>query len=519
MRWTIARKLFLALVSTSVVTLVLSAVLGMWNFQRDFLDYKTKQDIAMLDEIAQGVTQHFRQYGNWTRLRDNPMQWRQLVKQNSLPAAGFSQHSRPPPPGPDRRRGADSQPGKDRPHDSPRGMPGAPPPPGTSPQSGPQTGPHSNDPLDIIGRLALYDDTGAHMAGAVIGHKTGEALPILIDNQPVGSLRLAPAQALTQEIDLRFAQGQSRSLIWIGLVVLLCATAVALLLSRQMTQPIKLLVDRARAMTRGNYEDRVALAGNSELSDLAQDFNKLAKTLDSNRQSRRQWISDISHELRTPLAILTAELQALEDGIREYNDGTRASLQLEVHRLNRLVHDLYELSASDEGTLSVALSSVDLAAILDEVLQAARQRIEDHSINLEILPLPSQAGSLIVLADSARLTQLFTNLIENSLRYTDTPGVLRVQCSKVGNFAEVVFEDSPPGVPDHQLAKIFDRLYRAEPSRGRHSGGSGLGLSICKAIVEAHGGSLSAAPSALGGLLIRASFPLAPDTVHEAQRA
>jgi two-component system sensor histidine kinase BaeS len=486
MRWTIASRVFLALVLTSAITLALNTLLGRWSFQRDFLAYKAEQDIEMLGEIATGFVQQYQQHGDWSALEDDPASWRQLVR-NSSPRPAHQRGSRRP----DERFRDRPPPRRDR---------------------FPENGPPSNDPLNIVGRLALFDDRGSLIAGSVASG-IEQSMPLIVAGTQAGELRLAPPVVLTEEIDLRFARGQSRSLMISAFAVSIIAILAAFILARQMTRPVKLLVNRARTMTAGEYSEQVFIAGNSELTDLAQDFNKLARTLEDNRRSRRQWISDISHELRTPLAILTAEIQALEDGVREFNESTRNSLALEIQRLNRLVNDLYELSASDEGTLSMHPSLIDLEAILAESVEGMSDRIKDHGLSLEfekseaVLAVPT---ILTVQADATRLSQLFANLIENSLRYTDAPGILRVRCDKITNDSvDVVFEDSAPGVPENLLPKLFQRLFRVEQSRGRHSGGSGLGLAICKAIAEAHDATMSAASSDLGGLCVRITFPLA----------
>lgn len=500
MRWTIARKLFVTLVLTSAMTLLLSASLGQWRFQRDFLAYKAAQDSQLLDVVAQNFGAYYTPLGNWDAVQRDSQQWRVLVF-DSLP-------NRP-------RSNVNAQPelnarrGEQRP--PPQGPLGRPPPrseqgwrpPG--PGGRPRNRPPPVDPLNLAGRLGLYDAVGQAVAGTQIDVGVGASSLILSGNEPVGELRLAPSNVLTEELDLGFAAGQRRSLMMIALAVLLLATLASWVLAPQLTQPIKRLANRARKMTAGGYEQRLAVAGSGELTDLAIDMNELASTLEKNRQSRQQWIADISHELRTPLAILTAELQALEDGIRQYSDDTRASLQLEVQRLTRLVQDLYELSAADEGRLTVIREPIDLVAILKQSMAANRTRIEEHELRLTLTLSPQP---IIVDADAVRLDQLFCNLVENSLRYTDSPGALKVGIARVESGVEVVFEDSAPGVPTQSIGRVFERLYRLEPSRGRHSGGSGLGLAICKAIAQAHDGRIAAEPSALGGLRIRVTLPV-----------
>ena len=233
----------------------------------------------------------------------------------------------------------------------------------------------------------------------------------------------------------------------------------------------------------------------------------MALTLEKNEKARRQWVADISHELRTPLAVLRGEIEALLEGIRSTTPESIRSLHAEVLRLNRLVDDLYQLALSDLGTLTYHKENLDLAEILRDFIEPYGAEFARKSIRFSADI--AQGFEITVFADSERLHQLFANLIDNSLKYTDTGGelIIRLTCST--GQATVDFEDSAPGVPEEELDRLFDRLYRVEASRSRSSGGAGLGLAICKNIVEAHEGTISAHPSPLGGVLIRVTMPVA----------
>jgi two-component system sensor histidine kinase BaeS len=222
--------------------------------------------------------------------------------------------------------------------------------------------------------------------------------------------------------------------------------------------------------------------------------------------SRQRWVADIAHELRTPLAILRGELDAIEDGVRTFDPATRKSLQAEVARLTKLVGDLHDLSVYDEGVMNCQSERVDIGALLGAVLENAENRLRDAGIELT-RQLPKD--TVEVLADATRLEQLFANLLKNTERYTDSPGSLRVMCSVDSDMVDLQFADSAPGVPDRSLGQLFDRLFRVNASRSRDTGGAGLGLSICEAIVDAHGGTIQAMNSDAGGLLIRVRLPLA----------
>jgi len=221
---------------------------------------------------------------------------------------------------------------------------------------------------------------------------------------------------------------------------------------------------------------------------------------------RQQWISDIAHELRTPLAILGGEVEALKDGVRQVNRDTLDSLHAEVRHLSKLVNDLHELSLADAGMLTMKKAPVDCAQVLNETLRLFERRFDQKRIAVE--NNMQHQYPIMVMGDADRLQQLFSNLMENNLRYTDSPGTLKIGHELIANRLLIFFEDSGPGVPEASLAKLFDRLYRVDKSRSRLQGGSGLGLSICKSIVTALGGEIRAANAAGGGLRIELELPL-----------
>jgi two-component system sensor histidine kinase BaeS len=250
----------------------------------------------------------------------------------------------------------------------------------------------------------------------------------------------------------------------------------------------------------------VPVGRSDELGQLARDFNSLALALEKNEQARRQWVADISHELRTPLTVLRGEIEALQDGVRQPNPQAIGSLHGEVLRLGRLVDDLYQLALSDLGALTYRKTEAHLDELLDQAIEPLKEEFSRKGIALQV---DRPAGShLTLLADPERLHQLFGNLLENSLKYTDAGGRLDIRLETTADEAVIHFSDSAPGVTGPELDKLFDRLYRVENSRNRHTGGAGLGLSICRNIVEAHEGTIIARPSPLGGVWITVRLPI-----------
>ena len=242
---------------------------------------------------------------------------------------------------------------------------------------------------------------------------------------------------------------------------------------------------------------------------LAADFNVMAKTLEQSEQMRRQWLTDISHELRTPLSILRGEIEAMQDGVRETSRQNLDSLHSEAIYLSKIVNDLHDLSLAETGALPFNKKTVDPVQVLKETVRLFETRFAQHQITVFDQLVSDQKVAL--QGDADRLTQLFSNLFENALRYTDSPGSLRIWQTRGQNRLMLHIEDSGPGVPDESVERLFDRLYRVDHARTRARGGSGLGLTICKSIVEAHGGKISAANGQSGGLRFDIELPLISD--------
>jgi two-component system sensor histidine kinase BaeS len=256
----------------------------------------------------------------------------------------------------------------------------------------------------------------------------------------------------------------------------------------------------------------LALAGSKTLAGLLwkpaqsvlQASLALTRTLEAAEQSRRDWVADTSHELRTPLAVLRAEIEALQDGVHEANEHTLSVLHSEVLHLTKLVADLNELAQADAGGLSYRFVKTDLGGVLTSVADGFRERLSQAGLRLEI----EIKGGCQIEGDFDRLRQLWINLFENSLRYTNSGGLIRVELKKKDAVVEASIADSAPGVPDGMHERLFERFFRADPSRTRGRGGSGIGLALVQKIVERHGGSITATASPLGGLEVKMSLPM-----------
>ncbi|MAM71496.1 MAG: hypothetical protein CMP91_10175 [Gammaproteobacteria bacterium] len=332
--------------------------------------------------------------------------------------------------------------------------------------------------------------------------------PIIVNDQTVGYLAVTSRQELSERADQLFVQSQTSSFFIFGIVLVAISALIALPASSYLVRPIQDLVRGTRSLTAGDYNSRIKIRGSDELSQLSQDFNTLALTLDQNQTARRQWIADISHELRTPLAILRGELEAAQDGIRPLNPESLNSWHQEVVHLNTLVNDLHELSMSDLGALVYEKERVDLLSVIDQSMEMYQNLIKQHDIKVSRhVSSFKDKNQIMVFGDPKRLKQLFDNLLQNTCRYTNDGGRLKIQIEETADEVIIRWCDSEPGVASEDLEKLFTRLYRIEASRNRKEGGSGLGLAICKNIVEAHEGSIKAENSDIGGLSLVIRLP------------
>lgn len=455
-------QLFLLLL---LANLLLSVVLVWANdrvFHAGFAQYVAESQRASLEHLIDVLVEEYERTGSWEWLADDPRSWQRLQRPHSLPRSEARQTA---PRGPRRRSG-----------------------------------------------LQLRDEQGQWVVGRADDEQhTMNWLAIESQGQRIGELGVPEQRYLPTELDQVFAEQQRRQTLWVALFALLFSAIVAIPAAYWMTRPIIRLRQATRELAQGRYALQLPVRGSDELADLARDFNQLAVTLARNQQARQRWIADIAHELRTPISVLKAELEALQDGVRQPDAAALDSLHQDIERLSGLVKDLHELSLSDAGALSYQMQPVDLRALIQDTVRQqsdalARQHICCH------IDLPEQVPKLH--GDRQRLLQLLANLMHNSLKYTDgsamQPGRLHITLRVQAQTVELYWADSPPGVPESALPRLFERLYRVEASRNRERGGSGLGLAIVHNIVLAHQGQISAQISPLGGLEIRIKLPLTP---------
>jgi len=488
MRLSLLSKLALLLAATVVLAV---AVMGgglAWNLRVGFSDYLQAQDEAWLDRFSAAAAVAVARQGpgvlsgsgSMRSLFDAVSPRRELAQR-----FGWADATRGPLLGGPRE--------------------GPPPRRGDGPRFGRPPGPEGMSSFSM--RLVLTQPDGVPLNERRMppGVPFIER-PIVVNGITVALARLV-AGPPTPGVDGAFLARQYRGILFSAVGLVLVVVLGVVWLGRRWLRPLEDVQAATRRIAQGAFDVRLVPRGNDELADLAEHINAMAGALQALEASRRRWIAELSHEMRTPLAVLRGELECLADGVRPLNQAALQSLQTELMRLTRLMEDFHQLALSDLRALPCSFAPLDPAALLHAAAARFAARAAAAGLTLHCA-VP--AGLPAAQWDRQRVDQLLDNLLENSLRYTDAPGRVQLSCSCDGTQATLLLDDSAPGVPAADLPRLFEPLYRADASRSRRSGGSGLGLSICRAIVASHGGRITAAASPLGGLRLQIALPLQP---------
>jgi signal transduction histidine kinase len=274
-------------------------------------------------------------------------------------------------------------------------------------------------------------------------------------------------------------------------IAFVAASLVGLLasyvLSRNIIAPVQSMKNASQRIAEGHYDERVNSRGTDELSQLAASFNQMAEQLEQVETMRRRLIGDVAHELRTPLTAIKGSAEGLMDGVLPANDETYQQIHNEAERLNKLVSDLQELSRVESKAITLDIHPLDVSRLMETTLKRMQFQFDEKRVTLN-LSLPHDP--ILVLADEDRALQVLTNLIGNALQYTPQNGTVTVTIEREKSFVKFSIRDTGIGIPAEYLTHIFDRFYRVDKSRSRAHGGSGIGLTIAKHLVEAHGGKI-----------------------------
>lgn len=494
MKLSIRSKLFFTLLIAGTLAVLGTQAFMRWSIRSGLIELAETRQQERLERIRERLIARYREDGGWGALEEDERLWIDALtgRREDFPRKDdFADNPRPDPRDRHRRRWlrhAAREPGV------------WPPTPLLERAQRPD-----GSPLPLHLRLMLLNASGEIVYGRQKLLKSAVRFPLRLDGKKIGELALIPGQLIQEGGELRFERRQTTAFLVIALGMILLSAAFAYPLSKRLSRPLMSFRDTARRLAAGDFRARVPRTGRDELGHLGRDINALAESLERNEDARRRWVADISHELRTPLALLRAQVEALQDGVRPLDRTAIDSLHADVLRLGRLVNDLYELSMSDLGALAYRKSETDLAEVLEDDVTAYRGRFAAAGLALRLDNRLS--GPALLQADEHHLSQLFRNLLSNSLAYTDSQGGLTLILDTEGTALVVDFQDTAPGVPPESLPHLFERLYRVDASRSRNQGGAGLGLAICKNIAEAHGGTIEASPSPQGGLWIRIRLP------------
>lgn len=328
--------------------------------------------------------------------------------------------------------------------------------------------------------------------------------PILVEGQTVGYLIFSPPPFDENSPERNFLTRTTQLLIYSALATIAIALLLGILLSRNLTSPIRELTQATHAVSQGDLSQQVPIRSNDELGELGKAFNKMSAELSRSVNARRQMTADIAHELRTPLSLILGHAEAVHDGVLPPTPENFEIIREEAARLEHLVNDLRILSLADAGELTISLQTVEPERLLREVASLYQYQTQRKNITLD-LEINSPLSTIEV--DPGRMTQVLTNILDNALRHTAEGGRIIIAAKQAQDQIEISIHDSGPGITAEDINRIFERFYRTDSSRQREGGGSGLGLAIARSIVQAHGGRIKAENEAGQGLKIVITLP------------
>ena len=294
-------------------------------------------------------------------------------------------------------------------------------------------------------------------------------------------------QAMSDAITVAFREAIGSSMVLATAAAGIVAVIASLILSQRVATPLQRLAIASRRIADGHYAERVEVSGSVELSALANSFNQMAASLEETERRRLALVADVAHELRTPLATVEGYVEGLLDGIVTPTPETFALLHQETGRLRRLVDDLQELSRAEARQLTLNPRPVSAGLLVESAVALLKPQFDEKGLTL-VVDVPPDLP--MVRADADRTAQVLTNLLSNAWRYTPPGGSVSLSARRQGDMVELTVQDTGIGISANDLPHVFERFYRSDHSRSRAGGGSGIGLTIAKHLVEAQGGSI-----------------------------
>jgi signal transduction histidine kinase len=354
--------------------------------------------------------------------------------------------------------------------------------------------------------LPAFGDGRIH-AGAAEGVDYA-AVPVGEGSGYVYAVRRVPGEEIADRLaaTFRFLTRYSWQFLLAGLISAGIALALARWLARGMTQPLRDMAAAARRMAGGDYRQRVTTRSRDEVGQLAEAFNRMSAELEGVERLRRELVANVSHELKTPISALRAHLENLLDGVERPDPETLQVMLTQSERLSRLVEQLLDLSRLESGDVPLRIQPVALGGLVAQVLSEIEVARPGAGVALEQRVPPELPP---VRADQERIHQVLFNLVDNAVRFTPPGGRVTVAAEADGDRVRVWVRDTGVGIPPEHLPRLFERFYRADPSRARGDGGTGIGLAICRSVVEAHGGRIWAESAPGGGSTFTFELPAA----------
>ncbi len=349
----------------------------------------------------------------------------------------------------------------------------------------------------LVGGLVLVSATQFALPSAFSRHMGG------MMDAPVGGMGMGmggqgqgQGSGWGQSLYDSFRAGFNEALLWAVLAAGGLALVVSILFSRSVVAPLRAMMIASQRIAAGHYEERVQTGARDELGQLAQRFNQMAGNLQQVETMRRQLIGDVAHELRTPLTAIKGSMEGLMDGILPPTAETFEQIHQEAGRLSRLVDDLQELSRVEAQAFKLDLAPVAVTDLVKAALKRLGRQYEEKGVALTSNLPPTLSP---VRVDTDRMGQVLINLLGNALQYTPKGGSVDISVEQKGSEVYVSVKDNGVGIPPEHLPHIFDRFYRVDKSRSRRAGGgSGIGLTIARSLVEAHGGKIWAVSDGKG---------------------
>jgi signal transduction histidine kinase len=353
----------------------------------------------------------------------------------------------------------------------------------------------------------VADSEGEQMGQHYEPTEPGRPIGVPFGGSPVGFLYVDQPDAadfVRASLQITY-QSIGRFFLWGGLLAIAVALLLATMISRRMLAPVRALTGAARRLGKGDFSQRVQTKDKSELGELAESFNSMADDLERAERLRRNMVADVAHELRTPLSNLSGYLEAISDGVLKPDKAAISSLREEATTLSRLVTDLQELSLADAGELKLTRQPEDMAQLIKQAVAAQQSQASAKGLTVKA-ELPP--GLPEVNVDAHRIGQVLRNLLDNAVAHTPGGGSVTLTAVNMGDEMKIRVTDTGEGIPPDDLPNIFERFYRVDRSRTRSTGGTGLGLTITRRLVEAHGGRIEAESDPGRGSTFTITLPL-----------